>query len=256
MNTLKAYKAIISYDGTEYKGWQSQKNKHGIVDILKKSIHSCFCLPVDTIEIVGASRTDAGVHAHNQVARIMLPAIQDEKRLCKVINDHLPSDIHIRSLISCDQFFNPRHNVLSKTYYYYITFIRPLPLQSRYIYYYPYPLDLLIFEEALKYFVGTHDFQSFATKCTDRITVKTIDECRVERINDDIHTIRVCIVGHSFLHHMVRRMVGAALTLASQNKEPNTITKILLLKNARQPLLNAPAKGLILWDIHYKEKQY
>ena len=243
---LISYRSIIAYDGTLYRGWQSQKDGLSIANTIQKTIEKTFSCKT---KIIGASRTDAGVHAYGQNALLYLPKLNfSNEHITKILNEHLPASIHVRK-ITPDTIFFPHIGVQEKIYYYHFSYKRPLPWLSHYITHYPFPCDHNIVVQALSYFIGTHDFASFATRCKEKNTIRTINECRIE---EHKNYFRVIIKGKSFVHNMIRRMVGAALTCGSRNLSPETIKRILEEKNPAQNFLNAPPQGLILMHIQYE----
>ncbi len=252
---MNRYKLVIAYDGTDYCGWQEQKDKPSITGILKKAFNSIFG---KEISIVGASRTDAGVHALGQVAlgRTDLVAIPAE-RLKRAWNNVLPAHIVIRSLDQAVPSFHPFYNVEQKTYHYHFFLNRPLPFLSRYGWYYPYPIDGAMLKNALNFFIGTHNFVSFRSSEDRREdTVRTIDSISVTYI-ERFEMYRITIKGQKFLRHMIRRIVGASMAVASvKNKASlDLLQEIMAAQNPNHFLPNAPANGLLLYNIAYNNKE-
>ena len=247
---MNYYKLVISYDGTGYQGWQEQKHSSlTIAGTLKNSFVSVF---KKDISIVAASRTDAGVHAKFQVARIRTTLNIATKQLLSVWNRSLPGDILIKSLKKTSTDFHPQRNVKQKTYVYKIFLKRPEPFISRYGYFFDYPLDIKKLKEALQIFVGKHDFRSFCTGYEMGSTTRKIDSI-VLRQNKKENSIQIIIKGESFLRYMIRRIVGACLEAASRkNLSIEYLQKALKEKNPKQTLPNAPSKGLTLSKIEYK----
>jgi tRNA pseudouridine38-40 synthase len=257
---MNIYKVIIGYRGTYYSGWQSQKNNNGIQDILKKTLYNVFKLDCD---VIGASRTDSGVHAEGQVALFCFSINIDYDLLFlkKIINDHLPSDIWIRDLEIADKIFHPRKDVKRKTYSYFLSLQKVDPLISSYVYFHRIFLNVDIFESLLNKFVGTHHFGSFVTgKYPEELYIKTIEKCEIIKNESDLlfkdkNVIQIDIIGNSFLRYMIRRIVGACITLASAKKSIYSIEFLLKNPNSRRPLFKAPAEGLMLRNIEYKKIQ-
>jgi len=246
---LKTYKLIIAYDGSNYFGWQAQNHKPSIAETLNRTFKIVF---KSEIKILGASRTDAGVHALGQVARIKTDLAIPVEKMKWAWNNTLPPDIAIRSLELIDDSFNPFCNVKQKIYCYHFFTDRPSPFIYRYGYFYPYAIDINILQQALQFFVGTHDFSSFRSSHDMREnTIRTIDEISLDYIQR-YKMYRITIKGQKFLRHMIRRIVGASLWAAT--KKDNSISHLKNIMDACNPahtLPNAPAQGLLLYKIIY-----
>lgn len=248
---MNYYKCIIAYDGTDFQGWQSQKNRQGIVDFLEKSFEDVFACKAS---IVGASRTDSGVHATGQVARIKTTLQLDTNLMVKAWNHRMPLNISIMAIQPTDASFHPMSKVLQKTYKYYFFADRPSPVYARYGWHVTFPINFSKLESALQLFVGTHDFRSFASGYEKDDTVRAIDEITLSRV-DVMNAYCIEIKGKSFLHHMIRRIVGAAMDVATHPEMNHTaIVTALQEKTSRQRLYNAPACGLMLCGIEYEKK--
>jgi tRNA pseudouridine38-40 synthase len=249
---MNTYKLTIAYDGSDYYGWQAQPHKPSIAHALNHAFKTVFKAE---IRVLGASRTDAGVHAMGQVARIKTDLAITPEKLKWAWNNALPSDITIRSIELVDDAFNPFCDVSQKIYYYHFFVERPLPFIQRYGYYYPYKLDFDLLHHALQFFVGTHDFCSFKSSEDTRTgTVRTIDAINLEYL-PRYKMYRITVKGQKFLRHMIRRIVGASLSVAS--KQGHSLQFLQDVMNACDPqhtLPNAPAKGLMLHKIIYKQK--
>lgn len=242
------YKAIIAYDGTDYSGWQVQPKKSTIEGILKKAFLKAF---KEHITIIGASRTDAGVHALGQVAHLTTTLDIGSEKLMHAWNGRLPASILIRFLDRCDDSFHCQKNVKEKVYWYHIFLKRPLPFVARYGYYYPLKIDMEKLKDALSIFQGTHDFRSFSSGYERENTVRTITSIKIHFL-ERFGVYRVEIKGETFLHFMIRRIVGACMQAAS-NKHPLLFLEdSLAQKDPNQPLFKAPAQGLMLAKISYR----
>lgn len=249
---MNKFKLIISYDGTDYYGWQTQKELPSIASTLKKTFKNIFG---SDITLKGASRTDAGVHALGQVAMFKTELDVTAEKLLYAWNNALPQDIVIRSVEQVAEDFNVYEHIDHKIYYYHFFTERPLPFFARYGLYYYYPIDFKKLEMALEQFVGTHDFRSYCSiEDTREDTVRTIDRIYLEYYKK-YGAYRIVVIGHSFLRHMIRRIVGACLEVASKPAVPiSLLQEVLEKKDPRQPFPNARAKGLMLYKINYKQK--
>lgn len=245
------YRAVVAYDGTRYQGWQAQGHtQETVVGAITESFKKTF---YRECTILGASRTDAGVHALGQVIRLRTDCAIEPARLLKALNAHLPHDIRFRSCDHAPAGFHPLNGVVNKRYYYHIAQRPPLPFVSRYVYspYVAYDRERLY--EALHVFVGEHDFRSFCTGDEQESTIRLIRSIRVEPIAR-YRIDRIVVDGPSFLRHMIRRIVGAALIIAaSPRRYPDELREALAAKNPETTLATAPAHGLLLRRVWYDQ---
>lgn len=243
------YKIIVAYDGTDYAGWQVQPNQKAIANVLKNTFKTVF---KKEVAIIGASRTDAGVHALGQVARLATDIAISAGTLKNALNNKLPPDILIRSLKSVKADFHPQANVSQKIYWYHIFIERPLPFVQRFGFFYQYPLDMHRLSEAVHVFVGTHNFRSFCRGHEREDTVRTIDSISLRYLSQ-YKAIQIEVRGERFLHFMIRRIIGACLEVASRRDIPISILNdTLAAQDPNHALPNAPAKGLMLRKIIYR----
>ena len=247
---MKVYKLIIAYDGSDYLGWQAQNKKPSIATALNNAFAKVFKAD---IKVLGASRTDAGVHALGQVARIKTDIAVSAEKLKWAWNNALPADIAIRSLELVDDSFNPFCNVEQKIYHYHFFTERPLPFIQRYGYFYPYKIDFDLLKKTLNLFVGTHDFASFrSSEDLRENTIRTIDTINLEYLSR-YRAYRITIKGQKFLRHMIRRIVGASLHVATKGIVAlPLLEKVMIACNPAHTFPNAPAQGLMLYKIRYK----
>ncbi len=245
---MYTYKITIAYDGTDYHGWQVQPACITIAQTLQDRFAQTFR---KDITLIGASRTDAGVHALGQVARFALDTYIPAYTIQHAFNNALKRDILLRSTELVLEHFHPQRNVQSKTYWYHFFTTRPLPGAARYGYYYRFPLDFTKLTSALSVFVGTHDFRSFYTGDEHEDTIRTIHAITL-RYFKRFNIYRIEVTGHSFLRYMIRRIIGAALHVAAHPIYVIAdLEKALAEKNPEQPFPTAPAHGLILYKIRY-----
>lgn len=243
------YKIIVSYDGTDFSGWQIQPHAPSVAQALQKAFARVFGC---TIKMLGASRTDAGVHAVGQVAVFSTDLTLDAKRMLNAWNDALPASIVIRDLRHVPDDFHPMYGVEEKTYWYHFFLKRPLPFVERYGWYFRHPVDFEKLEQALQIFVGTHDFRSFCTGTEmGENTVRTINSIRLVYIKK-FGAWRIECKGPGFMRHMIRRIVGACMQAgAKEGISLAYLQDVLAQKDPKQVLFNAPAKGLCLYKIKY-----
>jgi tRNA pseudouridine38-40 synthase len=245
---LRKYKLIVAYDGTDFAGWQIQDTTLTVAGCLHKTFKAAFN---SEIHLAAASRTDAGVHALGQTAIFYTDLLIDVATMHFAWRNILPSTILIRSIQEVPLDWNPRHNVVQKTYYYHFFDTQPLPFAARYGFHYRKNVAIEKLKEALALFVGTHDFRSFCSGNDLENTVRTIDSATVEYISR-FKVYRITIKGPGFLRYMIRRIVGACLEVASRDTLLADLKSTLDKKNPQHHFVTAPARGLLLAKIVYK----
>lgn len=238
----------ISYDGTNYSGWQRQKNAISIQEKIEEAI-SQICS--EEINIIASGRTDAGVHALSQIANFNTTSNIEAKKCAKAINSKLPDDIRILSSKEVDKNFNARFSAKKKTYIYHI-FNRDIksPFWDKYSMHINRMLDLELMKYNAKMLIGTHDFTSFYTfeENNPKNTVKTIYSSDITKIYDDVVTFS--ITGDGFLYNMVRIIVGTLIEIGLHQKNDDII-QILMYKDRTKAGATAKAKGLFLKNVEY-----
>lgn len=244
---MKRVKLTIAYDGTNYCGWQVQPNGITVEEVLNKALQK---LTGENILVIGASRTDSGVHALGNVAVFDTKTTIPADRIALALNQRLPEDIVITKSEEVPLDFHPRYCDCSKTYEYHIINTRiPNPTKRLTNYFVSYQLDLDKMRQAASYLVGEHDFVSFCNVRTDvENTVRTITELEVLENGDEI-TIR--ITGNGFLYNMVRIIVGTLIRVGRGFYEPEKVKEILEAKDRKAAGVTAPAHGLMLMEIRY-----
>lgn len=242
------YKLVVAYDGTDYRGWQEQSSATTVCGTLTAAFSRIF---IQEARILGASRTDAGVHALHQVAILRTSVDIPGEQMLRAWSKVLPPDIVLRNIEKLPSLIHPHDGVVQKTYAYYLFLERPLPHVQRYGWYIYHTVDIDLLRQALSIFVGTHDFRSFCSGNDLVDTVRTIDSVNVVFV-PEWNAYKIEIKGKSFLRYMVRRIVGACVEVAMNSEDRlDDLSAILALKNPRHTLPNAPAKGLFLEQILY-----
>jgi tRNA pseudouridine38-40 synthase len=245
------YRIVVAYDGTAYSGWQAQSGVTTVAQTLQDAFKKVF---FQEVHILGASRTDAGVHALGQVAIMRCPIFVDPEIMLRAWSKAVPEDITIRSIEHLEKLVHPHDGVVQKTYQYHVFLERPLPFYQRFGWFIYKPVDLDILKSALKVFVGTHDFRSFCTGDDLVDTVRTIDSIELIYVSE-WNAYRIEVKGKSFLRYMVRRIVGACLEVSLRSHLTlNSLKAVLESKNPCHTLPNAPAKGLVLKEIIYDDR--
>ena len=247
---MKRIMLVIAYDGTNYCGWQTQKNGIAVEEVINRTLSDLTC---EDIKVIGASRTDAGVHAYGNVAVFDTDSRIPGDKFVYALNRFLPDDIVIQESKEVASDFHPRHVNCKKTYEYRILNRRvPLPTKHRYAHFLYYNLDIEKMRDAAKILVGTHDFKSFCSVNTQvKDTVRTIYNIDVIRENEDV-VIRV--FGNGFLYNMVRIIAGTLISVGTGLTAPEKVKKMLEAKNRQAAGPTAPAKGLTLVKILYEDE--
>ena len=240
----------LSYDGTEYHGWQVQPGLPTIQAALESALAEIERAPV---RVHGSGRTDAGVHALAQVAAFTISNPIPVLNLRKAMNRLLPRDIRVLESAEVHPEFHPRFDVIAKTYEYRIFRGETCsPFERRYVHHHPYPLDDLRFAKAAPIFEGEHDFSAFAAAderdASGGSKVRTVFSSRADR-EGDLLTYRVR--GSGFLKHMVRNMAGALIECGKGNLPETALRERLEPHNSHRPGLTAPASGLFLVGVEY-----
>lgn len=246
---MKRVKLTVAYDGTNYCGWQVQPNGLTVQEVLNRTISEFL---KEEIHTIGASRTDAGVHARGNVAVFDTDVRMPADKMSYALNTRLPDDIRIQKSEEVPLEFHPRFTSTVKTYEYKIlntTFPDPLRrLDSLHWY---GQLNLEAMKLAADKLVGTHDFRGFATaKGPEDNTVRTIYKTELWKENDMIH---FRITGNGFLYNMVRIIVGTLMEVGKGAFSPEQIDRILETKDREDAGPTARALGLTLLEIRYPE---
>ena len=208
---MKRVKLVLAYDGTNYCGWQLQPNGITIEEVLNKALRD---LLHEQIQVIGASRTDSGVHALGNIAVFDTESRIPAEKMCFALNQRLPADVVIQSSCEVLPTWHPRKCNTIKTYEYRILNRRvPDPTVRLNSYFFYMPLDLEKMQEAAAYLVGEHDFKSFCSVRTQaEDTVRTITDLTLKKEGDMI-TLRIS--GNGFLYNMVRIIVGTLLKVGT-----------------------------------------
>lgn len=245
---MKRIRLVVAYDGTNYHGWQIQPGAVTIESMLNDALTQLFKEPV---EVIGASRTDSGVHARGNVAVFDTDSLMPPDKICLALNQRLPEDIRVQSSEEVDSCWHPRKCACVKTYEYRILNRRiNMPMERLYSHFCYYKLDVDKMQEAAAALTGEHDFKSFCsvrTQVTD--TVRTIYQIDVKRSEDDVIIIRV--TGNGFLYNMVRIIAGTLLSVGIGQTEPGQMASILKARDRRAAGPTAPARGLTLVKMEY-----
>ena len=244
---MRRFKAIVSYDGHNYAGWQRQNNALGVQEVIEKVINM---ISKEDITIVSSGRTDAKVHALNQVFHFDSNFYLDAQGWYKAIKGYLPKDIYIRSIEEVDENFHARFSATSKEYYYLINIKEYDVFKANYAYYSKYELNIPYMIECSKIFIGEHDFTSFCANSlnTHPNQVRTIYDINFE-IKDDL--LKISFKGTGFLRYMVRMIVQTLILAGCGKLNREDIIKILDAKSKDACKWNAEPQGLYLYKVNY-----
>lgn len=244
---MKRIKLTVAYDGTDYCGWQVQPNGMTVEEILNRELSA---LTGEEVKVIGASRTDAGVHAEGNVAVFDTETGIPAERIAYALNCRLPEDIVAVKSEEVPGDWHPRYQCSVKTYEYRILNREmPDPVCRRSTVHVSYPLNLGDMRTAAGYLKGEHDFKSFCSPHTEvKDTVRTVHSLEVEK-EGDIITVRIS--GNGFLYNMVRIIVGTLINVGRGACPPEKVKEILEARDRRKAAATAPAKGLVLKYIRY-----
>lgn len=243
---MRRIKLTVAYDGTDYHGWQLQPGCATIEGELNRQL---TLLLGEKITVIGASRTDAGVHGLCNIAVFDTNSRIPGDKFSYALNQRLPEEIRIRHSEDVEEDFHPRKVPSLKTYEYRIINEEfSNPLEQRYAYFTYVPLNLSRMQRASAYLVGEHDFASFcAAGSTAETTIRKIYDLQVTREGS---LIRIRVTGNGFLYNMVRIIAGTLMEVGKGKIDPQEVGEILEARNRKKAGPTAPARGLIL--VEYK----
>lgn len=253
---MKRVMLTVAYDGTAYSGWQVQPNADTIEGQLNKHLSA---LLGEEIAVIGASRTDAGVHALCNLAVFSTNARIPAEKISYALNQRLPQDIRIQKSEEVPEDFHPRRVQTRKTYEYCIYHAKFVnPVLARYSYFVYVPLDLYKMRLAASYLKGTHDFAGFATyKPEVESTVRTITDIQILTEHpwekEDCELIRIRVTGNGFLYNMVRIIAGTLIAVGRGQMEPGQVLENLQACDREKAGPTAPAQGLMLMQYEILE---
>ncbi len=238
----------VAYDGTNYHGWQIQKNAVSVEGVLQKALSS---LLGEDVELSGASRTDAGVHALANVAVFDTQTRIPPEKIAIAVNQRLPEDIRVMRSEEAPPGFHPRYTASKKTYEYAISNAAiQLPTRRLYSYFVYIPLDLEKMREAAAYFLGEHDFAGFCSAGSQvRTTVRCIEALEILEFGEEI---RIRITGNGFLYNMVRIIAGTLIEVGMGRRSREQVRRAICEADRSLAGPTAPPQGLTLIGIDYE----
>jgi tRNA pseudouridine38-40 synthase len=250
----RTWKLTIEYDGTRYSGWQQQKNARTVAGEILAAAEE---LLETEVELGGAGRTDAGVHAAEQVAHLREASARriQPAELVRRLNERLPADIAVLSAEPAHSRFHARHSAVSRSYVYQIA-TRKMAFSKRYVWWIKEPLDLSRMSEAARRLIGRHDFRAFAASDDTKERESTIVELEAATVERDGDLILIRLEASHFLWRMVRRIVGVLVKLGKNEITEADFVSILEGSPNRGmdvAAWTAPASGLFLDSVRYPD---
>ena len=245
---MPAYALKLEYDGTGFVGWQRQDNGRSIQQVLEHAAAQLAGAPIDS---VAAGRTDAGVHAAAQVARIILPRDLPPRTVREALNFHMkPHRVVVLQAAYVAEDWSPRFAAIGRAYRYSILNRRARPaLDAGRVWHVQTPLDIAAMQQAANLLLGRHDFSSFrAAACQAKSPIRTLDGLAITREND---VVVLTVEARSFLHHQVRNFAGTLKLIGDGHWPPAHIGEILAARDRSQAGPTAPAAGLCLTNVVY-----
>lgn len=244
---MKKLAITIQYDGTDYHGWQVQKNSVTVQQTFQDAVEKVFGARLD---VVGCSRTDAGVHANMYVLTLCTDMNITDEGVIMALNSNLPQDIAVIDCRECSADFHPRYSCKSKEYVYKIyNGRRKNPFLAKYALYYRRPIDAEYLNEQAQAFVGKYDYRAFCSVKTDvEDTVREVKAASVWREGDMVY---FKVEADGFLYNMVRIMVGTLLFVSEGKIKSGELKDIILSKDRRRAGKTALPHGLYLNKINY-----
>jgi len=244
---MRHLRLVVQYDGTDFAGFQFQPDQRTVQGVLQEALSQ---LLGEKIQVCGASRTDAGVHACGQVVSFKTACAIPLERIVPALNALLPRDVAAMEVAEAPEHFHPRYQARRK-YYVYRILNRPLPspFWGRYAWHVPRPLDVEAMQQGARHLWGEHDFAAFcAAGGSAKTTVRTLYELTVERQGD---MIEVKASGNGFLYMMMRIIVGTLVEVGLGKRPAEEMAAILASRDRRRAGPTAPPHGLTLQQIEY-----
>ena len=241
------YKFEISYDGTKFYGWEHQPKLDTVQGKIETALEKLVGEPV---ELIGAGRTDAGVHARKMVANAHMETDLSPEEIRDHMNEVLPESICINDVRVASDRFHARYNAVGKLYTYtcYIGDLKPI-FNRKYVTVLDYKPDIEAMRKAAGYLIGEHDFKAFCTTPrTNKSTVRLVDRIEIVRKRDLLY---FNFHGEGFLRNMVRILVGTLLEVGQGHMTPEQIIEILESKDRTKAGPTAPPQGLCLMEVEY-----
>ena len=243
---MARFKITFSYDGTKFNGYQKQPNLRTIQGTLEDALK--YINNDKFVKVSSSGRTDAKVHANNQVCHVDIDVNITEYKLKSALNSLLPDDIHIKKTQFADEDFHARYMVSSKEYIYKINVGEYNPIERNYVYQYNKNLNIKQMKRAIKYFKGTHDFRAFTTTEYNKDSTRTIFKASIDKKGD---YVIIKFIGSGFLKYMVRIMVGVLIKVGEGKIKSSYVKDIIASKDRKKAFFTASPEGLYLNKVNY-----
>lgn len=241
------FKVVISYDGSNFNGFQKQKSYRSVEEEIEKVLSK---MHKHEVNIVGAGRTDKDVHAHGQVFHFDSDIKINALGVKKGMNALLPEDIYVKSVSEVDDEFHARYSAKSKTYLYKVNIGEYNPIEAKYVYQLNKDLDINKMLKASKLFLGEHDFYNFCAyqEKREKNYVRKIENINIESSSNYIN---IEITGNGFIRYMVRMIVAILIEIGLSRKDENFIKERLDSKEKNRSNYKVSGRGLYLKEIYY-----
>lgn len=246
---MKNIRLWLRFDGTDFHGYQIQKNGVSVQEVIEEAIHT---ITGEKVSLIGCSRTDAGVHAKMYCANFSSDTRIPMDKLPLALNTALPFSVRVYKAETVKDTFHATFSAVEKTYEYHIDTGKIMdPFETRYTWYFTYDIDVAAMERAAEKLIGTHDFSAFmAVGGQTKTTVRTIRKLTVKKDGDKI-TVRVTADG--FLYNMVRIIVGTLVYCGIGKLTEQDVERLLIEKDRKEAGITAPPQGLFLVSVVYDE---
>lgn len=247
MAVLKRIKCLVSYDGSNFNGFQIQKEGRSIQGEIQLAL---FKIHKERVPITGSGRTDKGVHAIAQVFHFDTPLNLNGDEWMRALNSLLPADIYIKEAEVIDSSFHARFDVKEKTYVYRLNLGDYNPLERNYVYQYNRYLDIDRMIEASKLFIGSNDYRNFCSNSETEVDdyIREVYEIEIDYKNDEV---TFTFKGNGFMRYMVRMMVGTLIAIGAHKETKKYIEERINNKEHLVTTYNAPSEGLYLKEVKY-----
>ncbi|TAK66492.1 MAG: tRNA pseudouridine(38-40) synthase TruA [Bacteroidetes bacterium] len=247
---MSRYKLFIEYEGTRYSGWQIQKNARTVQGEIMSAVKTVF--KREDFELYGSGRTDAGVHALEQVAHLDVQSMLAPHIIRMKLNDELPADINILNVEKTSKNFHARHDAVARSYLYQIS-KRRTAFGKRFVWWIKDELDVTAMQHVAQVFIGMKNFRSFTADEEDHKSTKAlVDELLIQEVGS---LILIRITSSHFLWKMVRQIVGVLVEVGRGKLTAIDVERFLKLQSDEPAKLTAPPSGLFLEKVYYKGDQ-
>jgi tRNA pseudouridine38-40 synthase len=249
---VATFKLTLAYDGTDFVGWQRQARGRSVQALVEDALAR---IEGGSVTVIGAGRTDAGVHALGQVASVQLTRPMEAFELRRALNATLPPDVRALAVDLAPEGFNARYAAHSKSYRYRIVSDEVIsPFDRRFAWHVPGPLDIVAMRRAASGLKGRHDFSAFQSTgggATTPVREIAVSQLRASPVSETGLDITYEVIGQGFLRHMIRAIVGTLVQIGRGRVRADEVDTILRSRDRRRAGPTAPARGLVLVAVYY-----